>query len=94
MKGSNEKQIGSILLTCMSEEARDLLDKLVEDYEKFHKKDIHDTNGYSALYWACRYSGLIYPANDIIKFKQEYDAIKAKDTSLYGLLELQMNVKN
>ncbi len=64
MKGSNEKQIGNILLTCMSEEARDLLDRLVAGYEKMMKKDIHEVSGYSSLYYACRYSGLIQPARD------------------------------
>lgn len=61
MIGSKEKKIGNITIACMSPEARDLLDELVEKFEAIHPFSIHDANGYQALYWACRYSGLIQP---------------------------------
>ena len=56
---SLEKKVGNITITCMSPEARDLLDNLVEKAEEFFGKDTQEINGYQALYWACRYSGLI-----------------------------------
>lgn len=64
MKGSRIRNIGikncgHITLTCISPEARDLLDKLCSEFERQQKKHIRTLNGYQALYWACRYSGLI-----------------------------------
>jgi len=64
-KGSSFKHLQKdgvrITLGCITPEARDLLDRLCEEYERTRGKSIHDTDGYSALYWAVRWSGLIEP---------------------------------
>ena len=62
MKGTNSKKIGNITIMCMSKEARDLLNALCEKFKEAHGEDVSEVNGYQALYWACRYSGLIEPA--------------------------------
>ena len=62
MKGTRSRTVGRITINCMSTEARDLLDKLCEGYKQFLGRDAIDSSGYSTLYWACRYSGLIEPS--------------------------------
>lgn len=57
-----------VLLGCISPEARDLLDTIMERWEE-HYKDLKKTAGedheptfYGFAYWLCRWSGLIQPA--------------------------------
>ena len=59
MKGTDSVKVGNITINVMNQEARDLLEKLCAEYEKLHGKDVSETDGYSALYWAVRWSGLI-----------------------------------
>lgn len=59
MKGTITKQVGNISVNCMSSDARELLDELCIQFKKEQGKDVSDVSGYQALYWACRYSGLI-----------------------------------
>ena len=59
MEGTRTKKVGNITLNCMASDARNLLDDLVKKFEEENHKSIRDVNGYQALYWACRYSGLI-----------------------------------
>ena len=64
MKGTDSVKVGPITVNCMNSDARELLDKLVEGYNKF-KNDpnaVHNNTVYSGFYWACRYSGLIEPS--------------------------------
>ena len=77
MKGSNFKHLRgtkvgghtfNITLGCMSEEARTLLDTLVEEFEKLYGEDsVHKKTAYFGLYWACRWSGLIQPSDVVNK---------------------------
>jgi len=62
-KGSNFKEIGPITLGAISTEASTLLTELIEKFEREQGRSIRDVNGYQALYWACRWSGLIRPSN-------------------------------
>ena len=72
MKGSRFVKAGQITIGCMSEDARDLLDRLVEKYEETYGKDsIHDKSAYSGLYWACRWSGMIQPYDSLRSTKTE-----------------------
>ena len=62
MKGSRNVKVGNIQIGCISEDARDLLDRLVEKYnETFGEDAVHEKSAYSGLYWACRWSGMIQP---------------------------------
>lgn len=63
MEGTRMVKVGPISVNAITPEARDLLDKLCEAYEKLYgKESIHNTGSvYSILYWAVRYSGLIEP---------------------------------
>ena len=61
MKGSRFVKVGSITIGCTSTEARNLLTELIEKFEEEQGRSIRDVNGYQALYWACRWSGLIRP---------------------------------
>jgi len=64
MKGTISKKVGNISINCISDEARILLDKLCEDFKNVYNKDVSEVSGYHALYWACRYSGLIKAVNE------------------------------
>ena len=66
MKGTRTKTVGNISINAITPEARELVDKLCEAYEKVYgKKAIDDEkSAYSVLYWAVRYSGLIGPNVD------------------------------
>lgn len=57
-----------ITLGCISPEARDLLDSIMQKWEE-HYRDLKETAGkdheptfYGFAYWLCRWSGLIQPA--------------------------------
>lgn len=59
-----------ITLGCISPEARDLLDTIMEEWEKHYAgmKEMHgaampETTFYGFAYWLVRWSGLIQPAN-------------------------------
>lgn len=58
----------SITIGCMSKEARDLLDTIMEQWET-HLAKLKVSNGqdyepsyYGFAYWLCRWSGLVQPA--------------------------------
>lgn len=66
--------IPGIAVCCISEDARSLLDQMVEEYEKHYNdlKDVHPDpvtpdRAYGIFYWLCRYSGLVEGVNK--KFK-------------------------
>ena len=68
MKGSTFKQVGTITLSCMSAEALDLLDTIMEDWEKHNIERLKLFPGkrasiYSFAYWLVRWSGLVRPNN-------------------------------
>lgn len=83
MKGSNtvsmKKDNVRVDISVMSEEARTLLDKLCEEYEKLHgKKSIHKKiSAYGVLYWACRWSGLIMAKPQYSEICQDKEGDKA-----------------
>lgn len=60
-----DKNTGAtVKVSCITSEARDLLDDLCKSYEDFFEiKPEEDTksppNPYKVLYWVCRYSGLV-----------------------------------
>jgi len=66
MDGSRIKQIGNITIGCISPEARDLLDTVMEQWEE-HYKDLkannpnHEPSYYGFAYWLIRWSGLVQP---------------------------------
>lgn len=77
-KGEKEQFTGStftspapgITLGCISPEARELLDTIMEEWEKHYAgmKEMHgdampETTFYGFAYWLVRWSGLIQPAN-------------------------------
>lgn len=60
-----------ITLGCISPEARELLDTIMEEWEKhyagmkeMHGDDMPETTFYGFAYWLVRWSGLIQPANN------------------------------
>jgi hypothetical protein len=59
----------SIALTSISPEATDLLEKIMEEWEKHFTSlkemygDKYEPSFYGFAYWLVRYSGLIQPAN-------------------------------
>jgi len=63
------KQIGNISLCCMKKEARNLLDTIMEEWNKHYaelkknNKPDYKPSYYGFAYWLVRYSGLI-KAND------------------------------
>lgn len=69
MKGSRFVQVGNITLGCISSEARDLLDIIMEQWEQHvgevnkHSPDYEPTP-YGMAYWLVRWSGLIQPAQE------------------------------
>ncbi len=68
MKGSTFKRVGPITLGCISTEARDLLDVIMEDWEKHNMKRLKLFPGkrasiYGFAYWLVRWSGLVRPSD-------------------------------
>jgi hypothetical protein len=64
---SIKKEVKSIKLSCISPEAKNLLEELVKEYKKTFRKDPVDDyrfSAYSTLYWACRYGGLCVSPKD------------------------------
>jgi hypothetical protein len=59
MNGTISKKVGNISINCISKDAKDLLDDLCKGFRENQDKDVNAVSGYQALYWACRYSGLI-----------------------------------
>jgi hypothetical protein len=69
-KGSRILEVNeSIALTCISPEATQLLDKIMDEWEKHYAGlkstygDKYEPSFYGFAYWLVRYSGLIQPAN-------------------------------
>lgn len=75
MEGSRNTKIEgtAIVVTCMSEDARDLLDLIMDKWSE-HEKKIHksaeergvklgEISHYGFAYWLVRYSGLVQPSN-------------------------------
>lgn len=68
--GSRFKDCGTIggcrvTLGCISPEAGDLLDRIMEAYTDQYDPSVHTSSPehvYQFAYWLCRYSGLIQPA--------------------------------
>lgn len=67
MKGSYETTpVPGITISCISQEARELLDKIMEEW-RLYKREYKKSFGkypseYGFAYWLVRYSGLIEPA--------------------------------
>jgi hypothetical protein len=59
MEGTRSVKVGNVTINAMSQEARDLLEELIAKFEEANQESISDVSGYTALYWACRWSGLI-----------------------------------
>lgn len=70
MKGTEsfvvaDKNTGAVIkVSCITPEARDLLDELCKAYEDFfgikpEEETKNPPNPYKVLYWVCRYSGLV-----------------------------------
>ena len=75
MEGSKNTKIegASITITCISEEARDLLNSIMEKWEEHEARmreyakqrgvEPGEISHYGFAYWLVRYSGLIQPSN-------------------------------
>ena len=68
MEGSEFRRIGNITLGCITPEARELLDTIMEHWEshyaalkKMHGQD-YEPSFYGFAYWLVRWSGLVEPA--------------------------------
>ena len=62
MDGSNVIKTGPVAIACMSPEARDLLDDIMESYTEHYDEKLHVSapdDVYQFAYWLCRWSGLI-----------------------------------
>jgi len=65
MPGNHDtRKVGPITLSCMAPEARDLMDRALEEYEKHcanvrEWKPGHRGSVYSFAYWLFRWSGLV-----------------------------------
>jgi hypothetical protein len=68
MEGSNFVEVNeNITLGCISEEARDLLDTIMTEWEKNEAKHEeiwpgYEPSIYAFAYWLVRWSGLVQPA--------------------------------
>lgn len=68
-QGSRFLQRGPVTLGCISEEARDLLDEVMEEWEKHlpnlkkHNGDDYEPGHYGFAYWLIRWSGLVKPTS-------------------------------
>jgi hypothetical protein len=69
-KGSGILEVNeNIALTCINAEASDLLEKIMEEWEKHFNSlkemygDKYEPSFYGFAYWLVRYSGLIQPTN-------------------------------
>lgn len=63
--GSRVMETGPVSIACMSPEARDLLDTIMDAYRKHYNAETHTASPddvYQFTYWLCRYSGLVRPA--------------------------------
>ncbi len=63
--GSRFVEVGSVTIGCMSEESRDLLDTIMDEYRKHYNQETHTSSPdqvYQFAYWLCRWSGLVRPA--------------------------------
>ncbi len=61
-KGTQSTHVGNISINCMSSEARDLQDTILEKWKEFHPEDTGDH--YRFVYWLVRYSDLIEPKRE------------------------------
>lgn len=62
--GSRVVETGPISIACISPEARDLLDQIMDAYRKHYNPELHKLtpdDAYQFAYWLCRYSGLVRP---------------------------------
>ena len=64
MKGTESTQVGNITINCMGEEARDLLDTIMEQWREIHP-DQAEEDHYQFAYWLVRYSDLIEPKRGV-----------------------------
>jgi hypothetical protein len=57
--------VPGVSIGCISEEARDLMDTILDAYKAHYNPATHTATPddvYQFTYWLCRYSGLIRPA--------------------------------
>lgn len=60
--GSSFIDAGSVTISCMNGEARDLLDDVMAAYRSHYNKEMHTADPdqvYQFAYWLCRWSGLV-----------------------------------
>lgn len=68
MDGTLETRVGPIRICCISPEARDLLDRIMEAWEehlvqlKEHNGQDYEPSHYGFAYWLVRWSGLVEPS--------------------------------
>lgn len=83
MKGTHSAKVGPVTVNCMDKDAKILLDKLVEEFNK-SKNDpnaVHNNTAYSGFYWATRYSGLIEPSSPPIFKPQDVAWVTRQDAA-------------
>ena len=63
--GSRFQHVGPILIGCISREASDLLDEIMEAYKEHYNPESHTAapdDVYQFCYWLVRWSGLVRPS--------------------------------
>jgi len=61
-KGSHIQKVNkNISITCMSEDGRNLLDRIMIKWNLYEKSTNNKSSIYSFAYWLVRYSDLIQP---------------------------------
>lgn len=82
--GSLEKTVGPVTLMCITEDARDLLDKIMTAW-KLHYAGLKESHGadyepgfYGFAYWLCRWSELVAPADALEAARQKVERLTNK----------------
>lgn len=74
MEGTITTNVGNIEINCISEQASDLLDRIMSQWEEYYSdfKQVnprYEASFYGFAYWLVRYSGLIQPSINWIDVK-------------------------
>lgn len=55
---SRTVKVGPVVIATMKKESRELLDKLMDEFESANNEKVMDVSGYTMLYWLTRYSSV------------------------------------
>lgn len=68
---TRSRKVGKIDVRTMREDARNLLNRLCEEFEQQIGTKIGDVSGYVAFYYLCRYSKIFEARNELMKIQVE-----------------------